>query len=189
MKNYPLYKHSDITSLRQLVDLLAADIPKQPAFRFRCGKQIVTVSYRQFQQDIDALAAFFHQQEFRRTKIAVLGENSYAWIVTYFAAAISGNIIVPLDKELSDGDIASLLKVSETPVLIHSGSYKDTASYLLEAAQIKAAFSMEDFPAMLQAGKALPGAGETPPETDEDSICALIFTSGTTGKPKGVMLT
>ena len=186
MKPYPLYEHPNFTSFPQLLDWNAERHGAEDAFRFWRGKEIVTVSYLQFQKDVMALAAFL-RQVFQGEKIALLGENSYEWIVAYFATAISGNIIVPLDKELPDADIAALLDRCKARALIYAESYSDTAESV--SGKVDKLLAMTDFPAHIQEGKKLLKGGRQFLPCGETAVCSIIFTSGTTGEPKGVMLT
>ncbi len=71
------------------------------------------------------LATYFRNTYGERTRIAVIGENSYEWILTYFAVVCSNNIIVPIDKELASADIAELLKDCEATVFVYSKDYDD----------------------------------------------------------------
>lgn len=184
MKNYPLYDHPPLTNLRQPVDWNAERYSDRVAFQYRDGKQLQSITYSQFKKDVDLLCACFANQKLQRNKIAVIGENSYAWILTYFAAVLSGNIIVPLDKESPDNDIASLLTKCEVAVLVHSDSYSDTAERMLREGVVSALLNMKDIPVYLQNAK----ESSVLNVINEDEVCSIIFTSGTTGQPKGVML-
>ena len=185
MKSYPLYDHPALTNLRRLVDWNAEQRPEDVAFRYSDRKQPVSVSYARFRDEVNALGAYFANQGLCNAKIAVLGENSYPWILTYFAVVLSGNIIVPIDKELPDDEIASLLTRCGATALVCSDTYADTAANMLQSGQVGSVFNMKDFSVFLQAGKGL----TIPDATDETAVCSIIFTSGTTGQPKGVMLT
>lgn len=182
MERYPLNTHRDLISFQQLVDANASDRPELVAFQYQRNSEIVDVSYAQFKRDIEAFAAYLQGQGYVRAKIAVLAENSYEWILTYFAVVLSNNIIVPIDKELSDEDISQLLVFSGAECLVHSVTYYDTAQKLVEDGTVKAILSMNTLPDILAVVKKFGF------QTDETEMCAIIFTSGTTGNPKGVML-
>ncbi len=184
MKPYPLYTHPALKDFRQLLDWRARETPNNIAFRYKNKSHIVSVTYAQFRTEVDALATFFHARGFRDEKIAVLGENSYPWILTYFAAVLSGNIIVPIDKELPTEDMISLLQRCGATALVYSSNYEDVAQAAQAAGAIEAAFSMAEFPAILESRHDPASA-----ISDENAVCAIIYTSGTTGDPKGVMLT
>lgn len=182
MKSYPLNPQPNIKNFKQLVAINATAYPKDIAFRFQLNKQIITITYQNFQDDIRALVLYFAQKGLNRSKIAILGENCYEWILTYFSVVMSNNIVVPIDKELSNDDIAYLLDFANAELLVYSDSYADIADSMLQGRHIKAVLPMKDFSTILE----VPTKIEI--TTNESDLCAIIFTSGTTGKPKGVML-
>ncbi len=184
MKPYPLYTHPDLKDFRQLLDWQAGETPDNIAFRYKEKPHLASVTYAQFRTEADALAAFFHAQGFRDAKIAVLGENSYSWILTYFAAVLSGNIIVPIDKELPTEDMISLLQRCGAKALVYSPNYEDVAQAAQTAGVMETVFGMAELPAILESQH-----DPAPANSDENAVCAIIYTSGTTGDPKGVMLT
>ena len=183
---YPLYEHPEITNFGQLVSLMADNAPSDTAFQYMNKKRTVTITHLQFQQDIKRLAGFFQQHGLKDSKIAVLGENSYLWILTYFAAVLSSNVIVPIDKELETGEISDLLTQCGAVALVSSDTYVDIAEELREQGVIGTIFNMADFQSVLSDEDNYEFSLN---ETDENAVCSIIFTSGTTGKPKGVMLT
>lgn len=182
MISYPLNSHPDFTNFKQLVDDNANHYPLDTAFQFQKNKQLVTVTYQDFRHDISALCEYFLQQGMNRASIAVLGENSYEWILTYFSVVMSNNVIVPIDKELSSNDIAYLLESPNVELLVYSESYADIADAMLQSGHVKSILPMKNIPTILEVSS----ANEV--TTNETDMCAIIFTSGTTGKPKGVML-
>lgn len=184
MNNYPLYEHPELRNLRELIDWNAERHPGDTAFRYREGAQIVSITYTKFKEDVNALSTFFLSQGTHGARMAIVGENSYTWILAYFAVVLSGNIIVPLDKELPDEEIAALLIRCDAEVLIYSDAYADTAEKMLQEKRVNTIFNLKDFPVHLgnRDGRSILDS------VDENAVCSIIFTSGTTGKPKGVML-
>lgn len=191
MKNYPLYDHPDITNLKQLVARQVNQIPESIAFQYIAQKEKVTITYSQFRQDIDAVGTFFYQQSFQNVKIALIGENSYHWILAYFAITMGSNIAVPIDKSLPNSEICSLLNRCETTALIYSDFYADIAEEMLRLGCVQKIFNINDFSVFMKTGNKLIENGNhsfQENQIDEDAVCSIIFTSGTTGVPKGVML-
>ena len=199
MKDYPFYRIFEAKSLRDLVRRAANVAPGRPAFAYQLGERVIRHTFSQFREDVESLGTFFYSLGLRDgAKIAVMGENSYYWIVTYFAAATGGNIIVPLDKELPPEDILGLLKESGAEAVVFSDDYADIFERFSEERR-KHKLGTEhyinmkqDLPRALSMGAGLVSNGShefIDHELDVDAVCAIVYTSGTTGLSKGVMLT
>ena len=117
-KNYPLYSITSITTLKQLI----YDVPtidESVAFVYTKGKKdTVKVTYGQFRNDIEALGTYLYCCGIKNTHIGVIGENSYEWILTYFSTVLGGNVIVPIDKELSVTEVENVMISSDSTVLV-----------------------------------------------------------------------
>lgn len=131
-------------------------------------------------------------------KIALIGETSVEWIASYFATVIGGGVIVPIDKELPDDEIANIINDSGATSLIYSESLHNVAKNIsantpnvshfigMGAVPIEGKFyslkhfvENADFDSMYKFEQI---------ETDPDKMCTILYTSGTTGNSKGVML-
>ncbi len=190
--HYPYYEMPEIKDFRHFVDFMREKYSSKPAFMYAEKGGDVTVDYKKFTDDIDALAAYFLNLDLKDEKIALYGENSYEWIVTYFAAVCSGNVIVPIDKEITGVEVRNLVCDCEAKVLVYSSAKKAaidenkadmaTVEYFMEIDDVKEAYKKG---AELIADKSV---DVNSVQQDTEKLCALIYTSGTTGNPKGVML-
>lgn len=116
MKNkpYPLHKAPLIRDLKDLVTYCAQTYKNRAAFQFmQDEKADTTISYRQFMHNINCLGSTLHAMGLDHGKAALVGENSYHWIVTYFAVVNGANAVVPLDPELMEEQLAALINKTD----------------------------------------------------------------------------
>ena len=189
-KNAPYNKVRDFTDLKDMIYKNSEAFSESTAIQYERGGSYITIPYRKLKDDINALGTYFYSLGINGgKKIALVGENSYEWVITYFAAVLGSNIIVPLDKELSPSELSVLIKSGDCETLVYSKS-KAAVLPLLEDSDIKL-LCIDEFDRALKEGREKINSGdrafiEQPMIIDD--TCAIIFTSGTTGTPKGVML-
>ena len=145
-------------------------------------------------QQILALGTYMYSQGLDgKKKIAILSENSYQWIVSFYSILVGGNIAVPMDIKLSVEDIVSQLVRGECDGIVYSKKCEKFADAVKEDPESKVSVFMciEDYPEYKAQGKAIYDGGnhtfEDAPVEAEDLAC-IVYTSGTTGLSKGVML-
>lgn len=144
----------------------------------------------------------------KRTRIAVIGENSYPWIVQHNASLFGLGISVPLDKQLSMNELKVLLQRAQVDIICFDAKhYAMIAEIRAEIPSIKHFVvlddsnlakklqsedpAFEDYQVLLQAGYTAMAAGDTRYRQiciDNDAPASLIFTSGTSSQSKGVLL-
>ncbi len=124
-------------------------------------------------------------------RVMVLGENRPEWGVTFFGVLRAGATVVPLDKELSVPEIVNIARRSEAKVLLISEHLLDENPGRAEAlAAAKLTCRVETLATALSGDESKPdGIGQVRRNASPDDVASLIFTSGTTGNPKAVMLT
>ena len=156
------------------------------AFRYKVKKEIESKSYSDLKKDSERFSRLLEKKGLLGKHIALIGSTSYAWILSYFGIVDSGSVAVPLDASLPCEAAAELLRRADVSALVYSELRKDLA----EAAKascpnVTTLISMEEelFPLLAE------NEGSFQAEPDPDSLCTIMFTSGTTGKSKGVMLT
>ena len=193
MKAYPPYELPKITDLRHMMDLRVYDDPNGTAFFFTADDgSVATVTYTQFRQDVEALATFLYKEGIKDgTHVALLGTNSYEWLVAFFALTTGGNVVMPLDARQPMENLVKLMAMGDSVRLIYSKEFAPAIPAFEANLPGFKGYPMTSFSEYLKAGNEAIAAGDTTYrdyKADINAMCALVFTSGTTGVPKGVML-
>ena len=194
MKNkpYPLNKVPQIKNLKEFALYCADTYKERIAFKFEQDTGIVDKSFIDFLNEANSLGTMLHHLGLCDTKIALVGENSYHWILTYFAVVNGGNIIVPLDPEMMEDDLASLMINTEITCVVCSEKTLNKFQKIRHKFTLHHLYVLErDMPDLIAQGKELIDKGERTflDFTVQDDVCStILYTSGTTSHPKGVML-
>ncbi|MDR2610495.1 MAG: AMP-binding protein [Clostridiales Family XIII bacterium] len=198
-----LYEVDPITDLRDLMNYSAERYGDNAAYlvKDKLGGPYRPISFREFRSDVTAFGTALMDLDLKGRYIAVTGENRYEWVVAYMAAVCGASVIVPIDRELSAEEIANLLNRSGAAAIVYSGktekivneALKDAPGVSIKISMDAAANTDEKFSmkSLITHGRKLIEEGRREyfrAEIDPDAMCALIFTSGTTGLAKGVML-
>lgn len=194
MKNKP-YDLYEIPQIRDIKDMLIQKknlVSDKIAFTFLKGRALVSKTYGKLYDDVCLLGTWLHSKNFQGKHIAIIGENLYEWLVTFFAIVCGGNVAVPIDKELPAKEMAILLDKADVQVIFYSKSYQESVSSAIgimqNTVQIFCLSNVQDYIKpnieLLQAEK----QSFLDYEIDIKQTCCIMFTSGTSGRSKGVML-
>ncbi len=183
----------EYSDLKDMINGVASRFSTEPVFKYETKGVKTEISFERFKKDIDGFGAYLFSKGYNGDKkIAVLGENSYNWIVTYFSVVNGGNVIIPLDKELKPNELLVLLNSSETDVLVYSKQKQKAVDEMIaEGLNVPNLICMTEMEQLCQEGQEIIAGGNTEyldVKIDVEKMCAIIYTSGTTGTPKGVML-
>ena len=212
-KNYPIYKTTFIDDMRSLVEEAAQNFSDSIAISYKenyWDKEVKKVTFLQWREDVRGLGTYLISKGYRETNIAILGENSYGWCCSFFAVMAIGSVTVPVDKELPIEDIDGIITTTGTKVLIYGKSSEAKVKEMLrngglktvemiisvassnsiEASELgdRTLRTLED---VQTDGAGLYAAGDNSYydyKIDVNKLASIVFTSGTTGKGKGVML-
>ncbi|MCK9170804.1 MAG: AMP-binding protein [Treponema sp.] len=145
-----------------------------------------TFTYAQVLVSVKKLAKWMVANGIKKgDKIAVTGKNSPEWGTVYLAALFASGIIVPLDYALHDNEIENLIQTAQPAMIFADEEKYDTLSQKNGKVYSLCGKYTETYVYNLESEKNVP---ENPP-AEPDDVAAILFTSGTTGTPKGVMLT
>lgn len=144
-------------------------------------------TYRMLNRRARALAAWLSERHGVRLgdRVAILAANSPVYLDVFFACALLGAILTPLNWRLTRPELVGILRDCEPVALIADGAYSGVAEQVTQECGISRLLRMEEFPG---ADEAL-AARAVPFDTqDGEEIALILYTSGTTGAPKGAML-
>jgi fatty-acyl-CoA synthase len=201
----------------QLLDRIVEEFPDQPAFRYT--ELDYTRTYSEFRDDVDVFARALISMGVRRgDKVSIWATNVPQWFVTFWAATKIGAVLVTVNSAYKIHEAEYLLRQSDTHTLVLIDGHKDSnyveiiksicpeleshsAGEPLHAARLpflRNVVSVDSAqPGCLTWEQALALAERTPIEAvyqrmamiSRHDVCNMQYTSGTTGFPKGVMLT
>ena len=200
--NQPLYKTRKFENFRDLLLQSVTLYGHGPAFNVKNEVgQIRSISYKRFYSHVLSLGTSLLELGLDGKKIAVAGANSYKWCLSYMAVVCGAGVAVPTDKELPFADIKSILEVSEASALIFDKKFGEKIlehrdelpeGIILIGMDLK---QDEDgiiaFDSLVEQGEKLIADGHVDyvnKEVDGSKLTVLLFTSGTTGMSKAVML-
>lgn len=176
------------------------DIPRCSAVLWPDNTAVVfegkRYTYKQFNDRINRFANFLIKAGCKKGDgLAVMADNCSKYLEVYFAAAKIGARVTPVNVRLGDDEIAYIIKDSETAFFVVGDAYEEKIKRMKDSFKnIKKWVTLDNpVPGFLDYEKLVDMSSAVEPDLDqydiqEDDLAILMYTGGTTGLPKGVML-
>ncbi|MEI8199522.1 MAG: AMP-binding protein [Eubacteriales bacterium] len=196
--DYPYYEVEKFSSIKELLDIAVKEAGDTTAFKYKENGGIVEVTYNEFVNEVNALGAALTEFGYGDKHIACIGINSYKWIVTYLTVLKSAGVFVPIDRELPPADIFHILNESETSVVFYTKAHEKLFmenTDKLPNVKVYIGFDRTEdsdnfmsFDKFIEHGETCDSKEYLSMTSQPDALKLLVYTSGTTGIAKGVML-
>ena len=202
----------ELNSLYGLYERGARLYGAHPLFRFnRVKEEMVTVNYDEYLTFLQKMTLAMGELGVKDNKVIVVGETSVQWITAYLSTVTAGGVIVPLDPGILEDEMVNFINLSEAKFVVYSKTFEkfftergnelttvemfietDKADFTLTTDAPYEASRYTTFNNILALGEYLYSNldedGFVLPTQDIEKMSVLLFTSGTTGTSKGVML-
>lgn len=202
---YVVYRTSrPITDIKHMLTTSVELYGDNVAFmqRFEKNEPFKSITYNEAFDTVNSLGTALVNRGLKGKRIAVIGENCYQWATSYLAVICGTGVVVPLDKELGAGELKQLCIEAEVSAVMFTEKYAETfkemkgsgdtsIELLIKLNGHKEFEDMLTWSGLIAEGKSLMDGGDrsfADAEIAYDEMSELLFTSGTTGIAKGVML-
>ena len=199
MKVKKLRERKDYLNIREMVEDIGERYKGKVAYRYRVkphDKDVVVVTYDEMRDHVRALATEIVARGYQGKKICVIGKHTYQLIQTYYATMAVGSVWVPLDRDWAKEDLLDTVRSGECDLVFCDLDIREKGEYITtELGLPSPVFLNGDGEDSLLAWRRegerkfaeAPSLYYDAP-IDPDALAQLVFTSGTTGQGKGVML-
>ena len=180
----------EMKTLQDLVNRSEESYKNFPSVQFFEGKELKTRSYQMLAEDTRRLSNAIAQLPGENGNIALVGQNSYRWIVTFLAICCAGRTAVLVDANASARDLRRFLLNGELSCVVCDASCREKVSSVCkEFTQAIPIYSIELLDGMIGGISVVDQMGKLfITQVYPQTIAAIVFTSGSSGDSKGVML-
>ena len=195
--DYPLFETRTIVSVQDMLKQSAEQFGNRKALIDLNKTPIPEVTYEQLLEKVRIFGSALHKLGLKeRSHIAVIGENRVQWCIAYLTAVCYNYVVVPVDRNLSKTEVLNIIHESDAKAIVFSeavSSHFETAHNSLK--KVKYYIHMDlssregDFLSMMEMMDKVDASKiRSMPEIDPEEMGIIVFTSGSLGRAKGVML-
>jgi long-chain acyl-CoA synthetase len=199
---YPPYSADPISDIRDMFCKTTQRFPDKVALQYKNSGKWIPITYGELRADVEAVASGLASLGLQPSsgKLAIVGDNRPEWAVSYLAAACTGITCVPVDKDLRETEVYNILLFSGVQALIGDDKHMEMIQAL--RSKLPALVSVVNmdgitngtmsFHELKRLGRDRINSGRNDfrdRTVTAGSLLSILFTSGTMGNPKGVMLT
>ncbi len=201
-KNYPLYETTPIRDFRALTEDAAEKFADKTAYSYKVSpldEEVVRKSFTEVRDECRALGTAAHVNGLSGKTVALVGGASYQWVCAYYSLMAACCVTVPIDKNMPAEDIIGMINKAKCEAVFYADLDDKLEAIKSECPTVKHCVSLlsssetdDALSAWIAQGQESIDNGNTvylDTEIDPDKLATIVFTSGTTGKGKGVMLT
>ena len=201
---YPENPTDHTTDIRDIFLNSTRKYADRIALQYKKGGRWIPITFRDLRTAVEeaacGLAALGLQPV--ESKVAIVGDNRPEWAISYLAAATTGIVCVPIDRDLRETEVYHILYLSGAQAIIADNKHIDMVLEIQhKVPRLSAVINMDEaeekesvlgYGQLRALGRGRIAAGKN--DFDErpvtpDQILSILFTSGTMGNSKGVMLT
>ncbi len=167
------------------------------------GRRLHDITYRELYRMILRISAGLTTMGYSKKRIALVGETSVEWVASYLSILAVGGVVIPLDRELEIDVIEGFMETVDAEGIIYSGSFNGKFAKAMEShpslkcfipmkpddREISLSDKVVPLKSIIERGYPIASNGYTlPPVEKREEVSEFLFTSGTTGTSKCVML-
>ena len=200
---YPLYETTVFENFRVMVENVARKYPDRIAYSYKedpHDTKTVDITFKEVRDYVRNIGTELISLGCTDKKVAIVGETSYNWICSYFALIAIGAVVVPIDKDMPLDELKGILDFAECEYIVYSTTVEEKIMQIgdnvptlktyicMGEPKMESALKLSD---LVEKGKVKFENGDNSYydyEIDPERLATIVFTSGTTGKGKGVML-
>jgi len=201
---YPEYPAEPISDIRDMFLKSTRRYAQRIALQYKSSGRWNPITYRELGEAVEQFACGIAALGLKpvENKLAIAGENRPEWAVSYLAAACTGVVCVPIDKDLRETEVYHILYLSGANALVGDAKHIQMVQEIREKLpSLKTLINMDEaaerdgvrgFEQLKSLGRERMGSGKNSflqAQVKPDYLLAILFTSGTMGNAKGVMLT